>query len=59
MESMDWMKEVNEKGSGCPLSTSVAAIMTKMVHTAITITNGIKEQLLVLIPHQSFRIPHP
>ena len=49
MESMDWMKEVNEKGSGCPLSTSVAAIMTKMVHTAITITNDTKEQLLVLI----------
>ena len=59
MESMDWMKEVNEKCNGCSLSTSVAAIMTKMVHTTITITNGTKEQLLVLIPHQSFQILHP
>ena len=47
---------VNGIGSGCSLSTSVAAIMTKMVLTAITITNGTNEKLLVFIPHQSFQV---
>ena len=39
-------------GAHCPLS--MAAIMTRMVHTAFTTTNGTKEKLLQSMPMISF-----
>ena len=47
----------NGISSGCSPSHSVAATMTKIVLTAITITNDTKEKLLVFIPRRSFQVP--